>query len=219
MVLGGPEGHYHREVAAESRVSQLFVAVSEVMTAAGIVPRQLGLVGVGRGPGSFTGVRVAVTAAKFLAAVVDVPLVAPDSLMVTAAGTNGDKDVVFVALDARRGEVYHALYRLDGGYPVAQWEPCVAPPEAAAASLASWMEKEEGRVKGAGNGIEMYRDLWPRGLERVDADAPDPAGLARLCRLAAGRGEYEAPIELLPLYLRRPDIRERCGEGERGSPC
>jgi len=219
LVLDGPGGTFHREVAGGSRVSHLFVAAGEVMCAAGIKARELGLAGVGRGPGSFTGIRVAVTAAKVLAAVLDVPLVAPDSLMVTAVAAGGEGDAVFTALDARRGEVYHALYRIADGYPVALVEPGVAPPQVVAASLSRWMEREGARVTGVGNGIGAYPGAWPEGMARAESDLPEPAGLARLCRLAAGRGEHIDPIELLPLYLRRPDVRERCGGGEGGRTC
>jgi tRNA threonylcarbamoyladenosine biosynthesis protein TsaB len=219
LVLAGPGGTYHREIAGDSRVSQLFVAAGEIMSEAGTSPGELGLMGVGRGPGSFTGVRVAVTAAKITTAVLDLPLVAPDSLMVTAAGAGDEKKAVFVAVDARRGEVYYALYRLDGGYPAALMEPCVAPPEAAATALSSWLEREGAGIIGVGNGIDAYPRAWPVGMEVESGEWPEPEGLARLCRLAAARGECIDPVHLLPLYLRRPDALWRYGGHERGSSC
>lgn len=213
LVVDGPGITLCGEVDASSRASQLFVLAGDLISEAGICPRDIALFGVGRGPGSFTGVRVAVTAAKLLASVLAIPLVAPDSLMVTAAGSGEDEDLVFAAIDARRGEVYHAFYRMCGGFPEALMDPCVAPPESAAASLRGWMEKLDRGVVGVGNGIAAYPDAWPEGMKVAGTDAPGAESLAELCRLAYKRGETVDPVALLPLYLRRPDARERCGGG------
>ncbi len=216
LALDGPGGTLQREVAGASRVSRLFVAAGELMSEAQISPRDLGLLGVGRGPGSFTGVRVAVTAAKVLASVLAVPLVAPDSLMVNAAGVGKEARAVFAAIDARRGEVYHALYRLENGYPRVLVEARVGPPAEAALSLAAWMEEEGGGVVGVGSGIDEYGGVWPEGMERATGEYPRAEALAELCRLAYGRGEMVDPVALLPLYIRRPDARERSA-GEKGA--
>ncbi len=215
LVLDGPGGMLRREIDGDSRVSRLFVAAEEMLSEAGIALRGLSLLGVGGGPGSFTGVRVAVTAAKFMAAVLEMPLVAPDSLMVTASGVEADSGAVFAAIDARRGEVYYALYRMDNGYPVALHEPCVSTPQTAAACLAAWSKDLQEDVIMAGTGIDAYADVWPDVLEKAEGDLPDAHGLARLCRMAAERGQYVDPLQLVPFYLRRPDAQERvaCGEG------
>ncbi len=219
LVLAGEGGSFHREIAGDARVSRLFPAVAEVMSDAGIGPREVGLIGVGRGPGSFTGVRVAVTAAKIMAAVLDLPVVAPDTLMVTAAGAGEEGKAVFAALDARRGEVYYALYRFYDGYPAALMEPCVASPEAAAASLSRWIEGEVAGAIGVGSGIDAYPYAWPAGVEMIAGGGPEPAGLARLCRLAAAREELCDPYMLLPLYLRRPDASRGYGGVKGGGQC
>jgi len=219
LVLDGPGGTFHRDIAGDSRVSHLFVAAGEAMSGADISPGDVDLIGVGKGPGSFTGVRVAVTAAKIMCAVLDLPLVAPDTLMVTAAGASDAGKVVFAAVDARRGEVYYALYRLDEGYPQALIEPCVAPPQAAASALSNWIEREDGRVIGVGNGVDAYPHAWPPDMEVMNGCGPEPVGLYRLCRFAAARDEYVDPVMLLPFYLRRPDARERFGGNEGGGKC
>jgi tRNA threonylcarbamoyladenosine biosynthesis protein TsaB len=215
LILNGPAGLLQREIEGDSRVSYLFVAAREMLHEAGIPPRGLSLLGVGGGPGSFTGVRVAVTAAKFMAAVLELPLVAPDSLMVTAAGVEAECEAVFAAIDARRGEVYYALYHMDDGYPVALYEPCVSTPQTAYERLTEWMEELRGTVVMAGSGIGAYAHMWPDGLAKAEGDLPDARGLARLCRLTAERGLHVEPLKLLPFYLRRPDAQERvsCGEG------
>jgi len=219
LVLDGPGGTFDSEIAGDSRVSHLFVAAGEIMSGAGINPRDVNLMGVGKGPGSFTGVRVAVTAAKIISAVLGLPLVAPDTLMVTAIGASDAGKAVFVALDARRGEVYYALYRCDDEYPQALIEPGVASPQEAADVLSGWIAREECEVIGIGNGIDAYPHAWPPGMEVIDGCGPEPSGLAWLCRIAAARGEQVDPVMLLPFYLRRPDAKERFGCSEGGGKC
>jgi tRNA threonylcarbamoyladenosine biosynthesis protein TsaB len=214
LVLDGPQGAYYRDIESASRVSKLFVAASEMISGAGITIGELGLLGVGRGPGSFTGLRVAVVAGKFLGAVLGISLVAPDSLMVTAAGACGEGETVFAALDARRGEVYHALYRIEDGYPFTLCEPCASDPAIAAEQLEQWMSENAEKPVLAGPGIGAYPDAWPGGLRKARGDLPDPVELARLCRLAYSRGEHVDPVRLLPLYVRRPDARERYEYGK-----
>jgi tRNA threonylcarbamoyladenosine biosynthesis protein TsaB len=219
VVVDGPGGTASSEVAGSSRVSRLFVAAGELMSATGINARELGLLGVGKGPGSFTGVRVAVTAAKVLASVLDIPLVAPDSLMVTAVGAGRDEEVVFACIDARRGEVYHALYRIDDGYPEVLMEPRVSPPEEAADSIRAWMEGDTGVPIGAGSGYDAYLDCWPYGLAGTGMETPQAESLAGLCRLALERGEIVDPVTLLPIYLRQSDARERYWGGRGEGAC
>jgi len=213
VIVDGPGVSLCGEVDGSSRVSRLFVVAATLLSEAGISTRDISLLGVGRGPGSFTGIRVAVTAAKTLAAVLGVPLVAPDSLMVTAAGEAERGSAVFAAIDARRGEVYCAVYRLSEGYPEVSMAPLVAAPAEAAAFLAEWMDEHGCGVVGIGNGIAAYPGAWPVGMRESGTAAPRAEGLVELCRLAYGRGEVVDPFMLMPLYLRSPDARERCGGG------
>lgn len=219
LVLEGYRFFGHREVRSGEHTSRLFVEAEELMRRAGVVPRGLGLIGVAVGPGSFTGVRTAVMAAKTLAEVLHLPLVTVDSLAVLAAGVR-DARWVFVAVDARRGEVYHALFPLseeeEGALPAdAEWMGVDTPAEAGAA-LRRWMEDTGERPALVGTGIEVYPEIWPGELRRWPSDRPDPRALAGLCRRAFRRGETVDPLRLSPLYLRKPDIGERgkCGREE-----
>jgi tRNA threonylcarbamoyladenosine biosynthesis protein TsaB len=103
---------FQRCLAAGSRVSQLFYELRELLREANIEPHELTVIGVGRGPGSFTGIRVAVMAAKTLAMVLRLPLVAPDSLEILAEAYRGIAESAMIAIDARRGEIYYGLYDL-----------------------------------------------------------------------------------------------------------
>lgn len=218
MVLEGPGGSYHRTIEGGSRVSLLFVAAAEVVAEAGIEPGDIALIGVGRGPGSFTGVRVAATAAKVLADVLQAPLVAPDSLEVVAMA-GGGREAAMVALDARRGEVYYAFYSLEGGYPSALEGPSVGPPQEAAEALARLYTGVSGEVALLGTGVSEYPEVWPGGIKGMTQEHPTPGGLARLCRRYLEMGRTTEAMRLLPLYIRRPDAQPRFGAEKGEGSC
>jgi tRNA threonylcarbamoyl adenosine modification protein YeaZ len=218
LVLEGSAGLLYRTIEGGARVSMLFVAAAELATEAGIKPGDITSIGVSRGPGSFTGVRVAVTAAKVLADVLRAPLAAPDSLEVTAMAA-GRKEAAMVALDARRGEVYYAFYGFEGGYPSALEGPRVGPPEEAAEALTRLQTGVDGEVALLGTGVSEYPEVWPEGVLRIDREHPTPEGLARLCRRYLEKGWTTEAIGLLPLYIRYPDAQPRFTEKKGEGNC
>lgn len=148
-------------------------------------------VAVGVGPGPFTGLRVGVVTALTLGASLGVPTHGVCSLDVVAAEVNS-ADAFLVATDARRKEVYWALYDA-GPHGLRRIEgPAVDRPDALAALHPG--------VPVIGRGAHLYGDV----LRAVEGPT-DPAASV----LAAGvaSGEFtELPLE--PLYLRRPDVSE-----------
>ncbi len=208
VTLEGYGKLFHREVAAASRVSELFVEAGELLSLAAIKSTDIGAIGVARGPGSFTGIRVAVMAAKTLAATLGVPLAAPDSPEVIAEGCRGLAEAVMVASDARRGEVYYGLYRLDEPAPRVLERPQVAKPEAAVACLLQWQNRLGEKIGLAGSALAAYPAAWPHDVLLIEETGPGPMGLSGLCRRYHELGRVEEPLELMPLYLRRPDARE-----------
>ena len=77
---------------------------------AGIVFKDLDAIAVSRGPGSYTGLRIGVSAAKGFCYALDIPLLSVDTLQVLAAQVNVSDGVIIPMLDARRMEVYSAIY-------------------------------------------------------------------------------------------------------------
>jgi tRNA threonylcarbamoyladenosine biosynthesis protein TsaB len=88
-------------------------AVDQLMKDCVIKPDTLDRIVVGRGPGSFTGVRIGVTLAKTLAWSLNVPLVGVSSLELLAANGRYFKGMISPIMDARRGQVYTGLYTWD----------------------------------------------------------------------------------------------------------
>jgi tRNA threonylcarbamoyladenosine biosynthesis protein TsaB len=160
------------------------------------------LIAAGLGPGSFTGVRIALATARALGASTGLPVAGVCTLdaIGRALGTG------LAVLDARRGEVFAALYG-EGGERL--WEPFVAAPQ----ELAERVARLPAAPPAAGSGALRFRqELARRGVEIPDdADPVHRVAARHICALAAERGAGDAG-PLAPIYLRAPDAvrwRER----------
>ncbi len=211
-LVTSPERMLSRRAVGGSRAEGLFPAIEEVLGEAGLAMRDVRAVGVGRGPGAFTGIRNAVMAAKTLAWANGIPLYAPGTLEVLARGAGGG-DVVVPLIDARRGEVYCHVYLREGDVLTPAGSPAVLPPGGLAELVGSRAGGRGGEVVLVGTGAEAYREaLEPLG--RVAADPyPLPEALWESCRLAMLAGRAEDPLGLLPLYVRDPDAVARRPHG------
>ena len=162
----------------------------------------IGLIAVGVGPGTFTGLRIGIATARALAQARGLGMAPVGSLAALAAGVGRDRAPGrprLVAIDARRGELFAALFDPAGNELRA---PFVAAPQEVATSLAD-------AISGAlavGDGSLRFRDE----LEAAGAEVPaaaDPVHRMRassVCALAAGVEPVE-PEQVDPIYLRRPD--------------
>ena len=164
----------------------LVPAIAGVIADAGVSMRDVTDVAVGVGPGPYTGLRVGVVTGRTLAASLGACLHAVCTLDVIAAATSVEGPFA-VATDARRKEVYWALYgadrrRVDG--------PAVVRPAELAAQLARGMPV-------VGRGAQAYAEVLPTTQGPLDPDAGVLAALV-------ARGEADE-VAAEPMYLRRPD--------------
>jgi tRNA threonylcarbamoyladenosine biosynthesis protein TsaB len=173
---------------------------------------EVGAIAVGRGPGSFVGIRIGLATARGLAASTGLPAVGVCTLDALGRGLVESVRAgtpSLAVLDARRGEVFAALYA-DSGERI--WEPFVALPAALGARLADLPAP----TRAAGSGAVRFRDeLASRGVEVPDDGDPVHRVAARhVCALASTAGG-EGGSGLGPIYLRVPDAerwRERDDE-------
>ena len=101
-----------RSELAPRRHAELVLPMAEALLAeAGIGRRQLDAIAVGRGPGAFTGVRLAVSMAQGMALGLDLPVIPISSLAALALDAPDNGAAVLAVIDARMGEVYAASYR------------------------------------------------------------------------------------------------------------
>jgi tRNA threonylcarbamoyladenosine biosynthesis protein TsaB len=166
---------------------------------------EISAIAVDLGPGMFTGLRVGVAAGKALAHARRLPMIGVTSLDLVAFPLRHSPRRIVCALDAGRGEIYHASYRQSPGGVQRVTEPVVASPE----DLASDLSATADEVLLAGDGVLRFRPLFER-LRRVELADPGEAyplagSLVQLAHAQALREEWVTPAELTPLYLRKPD--------------
>ena len=170
----------------------------QLLVEAGIAKSQLDAIAVGRGPGAFTGVRLAISIAQGIALALDKPVVPVSTLAALAMRANGER--ILAAIDARMGEIYLAAFEHDGaGLRALDHEIVVNPEAAAIPDGDAW--------HGIGTGFAAADGLLQRRfadrLAAVDAAAlPHAAEIARLAAHAFARGEAVAPERVEPAYLR-----------------
>jgi tRNA threonylcarbamoyladenosine biosynthesis protein TsaB len=186
----------------------LVPSVAELLAGAGLEARDIEVIGIGLGPGSYTGLRVGVTAAKTLAYVTGAALVGLDSLDAVACNAPDTVRRVSVIADAQRGDVYSAEFaRGDAGEPLECIRPCQIEP------LASWVSRLEPGMLVLGPGLDSTVIQRVVSSEFLAADArmnyPDGGRLITLLdrEWATGRRENAWLVE--PRYLRRSAAEEK----------
>ena len=197
------DGSVQQEVIATPReqTSQLLPLTARLLQRADLSLRDLDAIAFGRGPGSFTGLRIAAAAAQGLGLATGLPLLPVSSLAATAQGmwrTHGSCNTL-VCVDARMGEVYWAAFEMQDGLAcVVDTEQISGPEQVSGAGMASW--------SAAGSGFEVYSDELAGLMAQaggVFAQAcPNAIDLFPLAcaDLAAGRGHR--PEDANPAYLR-----------------
>jgi len=198
--------------APRAAMSRVLPMAESLLSANGFLIGEVGGVVVGRGPGSFTGVRIGVATAKGLAQGLGVPLWGVGTLD-AIAWPFGDQDVLLgVVGDAMRGEVYPALFECGGG-DVRR----IAPDEVAkpADVVARWSALDRPLVL-AGNGLRKYASVFLEGLG-THATFSDEAlwqpfarGLFGAYAIEARDGDLDSgdPATVLPVYARLSDAEE-----------
>lgn len=170
--------------------------ITAVLAEAGARPADLVAVVAGTGPGPFTGLRVGLATAAALGQALNLPtyeVCSLDALAAAVPGRPGDR--LLVATDARRKEIYWAVYEPGTAVPVAG--PAVDRPAAVADRLAGL-----GVRVAVGEGAHRYLDQ----LGVAVREQPRYPDARELVGLAADRVRRAAPGEpLVPRYLRRPD--------------
>lgn len=186
------------ELVGQKHSEVLMEMLNGVLQDAGCRMQDMDGVAFGKGPGSFTGVRIACGVAQGLALGANLPVIGVCTLEALAQASGHDK--VIAALDARMGEIYHAAYqKQEDGWAITS-EPCLCKPEVAPAVTGEgWF--------GCGTGFAMHGaalhayyagQLW--GVN--GALVPQASAIVELAVARFMRGEGVDAAQALPLYLR-----------------
>ena len=175
----------------------------------------IGLIAVAAGPGSFTGLRIGVSAAKGLAWTLELPCCAVSTLEAMAQNLRHMDATVICAMDARRSQVYNAVFSACGGNLLR----CTPDRAIGLAELADELKTDEKMKIVVGDGAKLcYTYLSENGIDCSLAPSSlrmqNAAGVAQVAEEMAARGETVSAGALVPNYLRLSQAeRERLARG------
>lgn len=172
-------------------------------------PKQIGEIYVSIGPGSFTGLRIAVATVKIFARVIGSRLVAVATTDVVAENAPQDRLHVAVCLNTKKNQMYAAVYRRASS----TWRKIMGPDLMTPSELCA---RGPSPLAVLGEHLPDYG--WPTDVECLDATlaVPNSRMVWRLGRQLAKRGEFVDAIKFLPLYARAPEAVELWQNRTRG---
>lgn len=189
------------ELVPRAHGQLILTMIDAVMAEAELEPRQLDALAFGRGPGAFTGVRIATGVVQGIAFAADLPVVPVSTLAAIALGAIREHGVsrVAAALDARMGEVYWGAYQVDSeaGVRLLGQEQVCPPAGVSVPAADDWF--------GAGNAWAVYAQTLSQcsGAKVWQGDCyPRAWDIALLGAKAWERGEVMPAEQALPMYLR-----------------
>lgn len=212
VALVSPAGELLGEITMRgngSHAERVLPAVAVLLETHGLTPRDIVAVAVSRGPGSFTGLRSGIAAAKGLAFSLDVPLYGIGTLAALAANAAPCDGTVCAALNARRGEIFRAFFRAGARGPEPLGEEALVTTESLAGELPAGCLV-----------VGLPADALPgriaSGVRIAPAHLNHPRAAVIAVRgsraLRAGRASELGT--LLPCYLRAPDAEPARGPTE-----
>lgn len=200
-------------LAEQSHSQKLPPKIQIALEMAGIPSSHLTHIAVGTGPGSFTGLRVAMATAKGLAISLGLPVVAIPSLELFAAGSGVEEGVIASTSDAFRGEIYLGIYERNGAALSLVGGVRSLTPECTVESIKSLGKP----AVMTGTGYRRYQALF-------DSAIPPPSvrpavsnggfhlvGLLHLAEQYVRKGRITDPAEVLPFYVREAEAVEKMG--------
>lgn len=196
--------------APRGHLETLLPLIDQVLAEVSIKIQDVDYVASGSGPGSFTGIRIAVSTARGLAQAKDIPLVGISTLDILAYGLRAEDRFICPVIDAKRGQVYFSVYESDGGNIQRMGDiQSLAPDE-----FCSILKKLGRPVMLAGDALEAYGSLFKERLDDLTKFAspknwfPDAKNILPLADEQIKRGITCQYYEIMPIYVRVPIAEE-----------
>jgi tRNA threonylcarbamoyladenosine biosynthesis protein TsaB len=194
------------ELAPRRHAALILPMIESLLDEAGLSRRGLDAVAVGRGPGAFTGVRLAISVAQGLALGLDIPVIPVSSLAALAQDAPPGDASILAVIDARMGEIYAGAFRRKSdGLVEAFGAESVGP--ASMLVLPDAAKYTNGQWNVVGSGWTAYQDALTGRLRQSPAWAdgaryPQARAVAQLAAPQFASGQGVAPEYALPVYLR-----------------
>lgn len=200
----------HFEICPQQHSQRILPLVDEILAKANISLKQVQGLAFGRGPGSFTGVRIGIGITQGLAFGADLPVLPISNLQMIAQGAirrTSQHQHIAVAIDARMNEVYFAEFKVVDGIAIAETEESVITPEA----LKNHIEQKNFTQLAAGTGWQAHAPLFESLFESnqlITADAAEDAHLPNAVDMLAvaermlANNESVKAVDAEPVYVR-----------------
>lgn len=169
--------------------------IDAVVREASLSLEELDAIAVSKGPGSYTGLRIGVSTAKGLCYAVDKPLLSTSTLMALALSVDGSYDYIIPMLDARRMEVYGAVYDSSGNL-LREIKAEILEPDSFSEFL------NNGSVVFVGNGVEKFKDICKHPNAAFINRLPSAKDMGSLANTKFQQKEWEDVAYFEPFYLK-----------------
>ena len=190
----------------------LMPMIDEVLGASGLDISEIDLFAVANGPGSFTGLRIGVSTIKGIAHASDKPVVEISTLEAMAYNLFYADAVISPIMDARRGQVYNAVYEWENGELKTLSEPRALSIEELIEDLGQYNKK----IIFLGDGVPVHREYILEKLSGKAVLAPPSANRQRASSIATlalmKQSEQKSCFEVTPVYLRKPQAERELEE-------
>ena len=205
LLYNGEKTHLN-ELAQRAHTKRILPMIDKILANSGLHLNQVNALAFGRGPGSFTGVRVGAGIAQGLALGADLPVIPISNLtaMAQAAFELYQAKKVAAAIDARMGEVYFSQLICEDVHTnlgaVSQWREItpeqVCPPEQAISQL------QNNDIFYVGTGWAAYPQFTEKNLNGSEIELPNALYMLPLAQTAWKQQQTISALEIEPIYLR-----------------
>jgi tRNA threonylcarbamoyladenosine biosynthesis protein TsaB len=195
--------------------AQIIPIIDKLCRSQGWSPDQVQQLFVSAGPGSFTGLRIAITMAKTLALAIGVKIVAVPTAAVLVKNAPDDATNLIIVLDAKREQIFTARFqRAAGGGRQADW---IEREPAHLDDLVSMLQRSPRPVHLLGEGIAYHEKFIPKNDAGVIVTPTESwraraSAVAQIGQEMAARNEFADPLTLTPIYIRLPEAEEKFGK-------
>ncbi len=193
----GDKIYAHHQHAGQAASQLVLPQIQALLDSANIKLQDLNGIAFGAGPGAFTGIRVACGVAQGLGFGANIPVVGVNTLLALAQASGHDR--VIACLDARMGEIYHAVFERKNGAWIEQSATQVCKPDAAPMLTGKWV--------GAGSGWVVYSEalykIYTDNLIKTMAEiTPTAEAILQLAAPIFAAGKAKFASEAAPIYVR-----------------